>query len=180
MGESSSKKLLRVLLMLICCAGAGYFFWTTMQIIENNEYSLDEAARPQPPDPVAEAEKGEIGAAEEGLQNLSRSSSQAMRVALLAEVQNKYPIDLPESLVVTNTGPVTADAPVVEPDPPDVTIEAIMITDSDKVALVRVDGEEGVLLRSGSRFSENKARITNIDAKGLDFIWMRKKIRVSL
>jgi hypothetical protein len=179
MGESSSKKLLRVLVMLVCCVGAGYFFWTTTQIIDENEYSLEEAARPQPPDPASEAEKTEIGEAEEGLENISKSSSQAMRVALYAEVQNKYPVDVPTSLVATNVGPVTLEAPV-EPDPPMVTIEAIMITDSDKVALVSVDGEEGVLLRSGSRFSENKARITNIDAKGLDFIWMRKKIRVSL
>jgi hypothetical protein len=180
MGEPSSKKLLRILVMLVCCAGAGYFFWTTRQVIEENEYSLEEASRPQPPDPASEAEKSEIVAAEEGLENLSKSSSQAMQVALYAEVQNKYPIDLPSSLVAV--APVASgivEAPV-EPDPPMVTVEGILIMDDYKVALVRVDGENSTQLKVGDRFSENKARVTNIDAKGLDYIWMRKKFRVSL
>jgi len=178
-GEPSTKKLLRIIVMIVCCGGAGYFFWTTTQIIETNQYALEESARPQPPDPVAEAEKNEIASAEEGLSNLSKSSTQAMRVALLAEVQNKFPIDLPSSIVVT--GPViTGTTEVVIPDPPTVTVVAVMITDNDKVALVNVDGEEGVLVRVNTKFSEGKARITKIDAKGVTFTWMRKSYQVTL
>ncbi|MDR3077027.1 MAG: hypothetical protein LBU26_06965 [Synergistaceae bacterium] len=180
MGESSSKKLIRILLMIVCCAGAAYFFWTTLQIISDNEEARQEMHRPQPPDPVTETEKSEIASAEESLQNVSKSSSQAMQIALLAEVQNKYPVDLPVSLVVNqgpNPGPIE---PVIEPEPPMLTVMGILDTGTDKSALVNVDGEQGVLMRVGTKFSEGKARITKIDAKGVTFTWMKKSYQVSV
>jgi hypothetical protein len=163
--------------MLICCAGTGYFFWTNLQIIYANEDAINQARMPQPPDPAAEAEKHEIQAAEEGLQNMMKSSSQAMRVALLAEVQHKYPLDLPVSLVGAPS--VAIEVIQIEPEPPMVTVVAIMITDTDSVALVNVD-EVGVMVRQGTSFSGGKARITKIDAKGVTFSWMRRNYQVSL
>ena len=178
MGESSTAKLLKVLLLVICCAGSGYFFWTNLQIIDANENAINQARMPQPPDPVMETEKREIGEAEEGLENVTRASSNAMQVALLAEVQSRYPLDLPTSLVAST--PAVLELEVIEPDPPMVTVVAIMITDTDRVALVNVDGEHGILMRQGTRFSEGQARITNIDEKGVTFSWMRKNYQVSL
>jgi len=178
-GESGTAKLLRILVMFICCAGTVYFFWTNLQIIKANEEALMQAGLPQPPDPVAEAEKKEIEAAEEGLQTITRSSTNAMQVALLAEVQSNYPLDLPISLVAMPSSSTMEFVPI-EPDPPRVTVVAIMITDNDRIALLNVDGEEGVLVRQGTKFSENKARITKIDAKGVTFSWMRKNYQVSL
>ena len=177
-GESSTAKLLKVLLLVICCAGAGYFFWNNLQIIDSNENAVSLARMPQPPDPAMETEKQEIAAAEEGLQNMTKSSSQAMQVALLAEVQNRYPLDLPASLVTTSS--TVIELAPIEPDPPMVTVVAIMITDTDRVAMVNVDGENGILMRQGTRFSEGKARITKIDEKGVTFSWMRKNYQVSL
>ena len=179
-GEPGSKKLLRILVMIVCCAGAAYFFWTTAQIISGNADVRQELDRPLPPDPAAESEKAEIASAEENLQNVSKASSQAMKIALLAEVQNKYPVDLPISLMPsTPQSPIGGDVPV-EPEPPMLTVVAIMITDTDKVALVNVDGDQGVLMRLGTKFSEGKARITKIDAKGVTYTWMKKSIQVSL
>ena len=177
-GESSSAKLLRVLLLLICCVGAGYFFWSNMQIVDANERAINRAQMPQPPDPAMEAEKEEIGVAEEGMHNVTRSSSHAMQVALLAEVQSKYPLDLPSSLVASSSAIVEL-API-EPDPPMVTVVAIMITETDRVAMVNVDGEEGILMRQGTRFSEGSATITKIDEKGVTYTWRRRNYQVSL
>jgi hypothetical protein len=164
--------------MIVCCAGAAYFFWSNLQIIDANENAANLARMPQPPDPATESEKKEIAEAEEGLQTVTKSSSQAMQVALLAEVQSKYPLDLPASLVAARVETGVVD--YIEPDPPMVTVVAIMITDTDRIALVNVDGEQGVLVRQGTRFSEGKARITKIDAKGVTFTWMRKNYQVSL
>jgi hypothetical protein len=180
-GEPSSKKLFKILMMLICCAGAGYFFWTTMQIIEMSDDALQQVVRPQPPDPATENEKHEIQAAEEGIQNMSKSASQAMFVALHAETQSKYPLDLPTSLVRPDPtpGPVGPEV-VVEPDPPLVTVRAIYMDENVQMAMASVDGEEGVLLKVGTKFSEGKARVTKIDAKGVTFVWMRKSFQASL
>ena len=177
-GESSTTKLLKLLAMVICCAGAGYFFWTNLQIINANDDAISMARMPQAPDQGMENEKKEIEEAEDGLQNVTKSSSQAMQVALLAEVQNRYPLDLPTSLVSTPS--VAIELAPVEPDPPSVTVVAIMITDTDRVAMVNVDGENGILMRQGTSFSEGKARITKIDEKGVTFTWMRKNYQVSL
>jgi len=177
-GETSAAKLIKILVMVICCAGTFYVFWTNLQIIQENENALYGAREPQPPDPVAETEKNEIEVAEEGLQNMTRSSSHAMQIALMAEVQSKYPLDLPTSLVASSS--VAIDLAPIEPDPPRVTVVAIMITDTDRIAMLTVDGEEGLLMREGARFSDGKARITKIDAKGVTFSWMRKNYQVSL
>jgi hypothetical protein len=175
----STAKIVKIVLLAVCCAAAGYFFWSNLEIINANHDAVTQANMPQPPDPVVETEKNEIGEAEEGLQNVTRASNQAMQVALMAEVQSKYPLDLPTSLVV-----VAADIPElapIEPDPPMVTVVAIMITDTDRVALVKVDGEEGILMRQGATFSEGgSAKITKIDEKGVTFSWRRKNYQVTL
>jgi hypothetical protein len=178
-GEPSSNKLVKILLMFICCAAAGYFFWTTMQIIETSDDALQQVIMPQPPDPATENEKREIQAAEEGLQNMSKSSSQAMFVALHAETQAKLPVDLPTSLVRRDPTPDPVPGEiVVEPDPPAVTVVILYMDEADKVrvANANVDGKEGVLLKVGTKFAEGKARVTKIDEKGVTFVWMRKSI----
>ena len=176
--ESSSGKMVKLLLLLICCVGAGYFLWTNLQIIEESENFINMAKMPQPPDAAMENEKIEIEAVEEGLQNVVRSSTQAMQVALLAEVQGRHPLDLSSSLMATPSAAV--DFAVIEPDPPMVTVVAIMITDTDRVALLNVDGEQGILMRQGARFSEGRATLTRIDEKGVTFSWMRRNYQVSL
>ncbi|MDR1965766.1 MAG: hypothetical protein LBQ36_03575 [Synergistaceae bacterium] len=178
--ENNTKKMLGIIVMLLCCAASFYFYWTTMQVLRNNEDQLSQANMTiAAPDPEAEKEKKEIGDAEVGLKNLSVSSRQAMNTALLAETQSRYPLDLPITLTPTVTLPSGADI-VIEPDPPFVTVVAIMITDSDRVAMLNIDGEEGVLVRQGSKFSNGTARITKIDAKGVTYTWMKKSIQVSL
>jgi hypothetical protein len=132
------------------------------------------------PDPATEAEKQEIESAEIGLTNLSKASSQAMRVALLAEVQSKYPLDLPVTLV--SSAPVNADyIEPVEPDPPTLEISAILINGPDKIAMVTVDGGSELLIRQGAKFSDSNgtpATVTKILAKEVEFKWRGKTYRV--
>jgi hypothetical protein len=135
---------------------------------------------PQPPDPTAEVEKNEIATAEEGLNNLSTSSTRAMQTALMAETQNRLPVDLPVTLVTTySAGPIIDEIPV-EPEPPSLTVVAVMITDTDSAALINVDGEQDILVRKGTKFSEGTATITKIDSKGVTFTWRRKNYQVTL
>jgi hypothetical protein len=182
-GEASGQKALRVIVMLICCGVAGFLLWNNLQIAAQNEEAIDNARRPQQPDAAMKKEEEEIGDVEKGIQSMAYASSQAMRVALHAETQSKFPLDVEESLTNNrNPAPIPGEVnqPAPEPDPPMVTVMAVMITDTDKVALVNVDGEQGILMRQGSKFSEGKARITKIDAKGVTFTWMRKSYQVSL
>jgi hypothetical protein len=175
-----TKKLLVVIAMLVCCAGSFYFFRTTMDIIENNESALNNAQMPSAPDPATETEKQEIESAETGLTNLSKASSQAMRVALLAEVQSRYPLDLPVTLV-SNASVNVEYVEIVEPDPPMLEISAILITGSDKIAMVTVDGGSEMLIRQGAKFSDSNgitATVTKILAKEVEFKWRGKTHRV--
>jgi hypothetical protein len=168
------------MLLLVCCCGAGYFTWSTLQLIQDADDVLQTVSMPQPPDPTAEAEKNEITTAEEGLNNLSTSSTRAMQTALLAETQSKLPLDLPVTLIATVPVPNYPDEIVIEPEPPSLTVVAVMITDTDSAALVTVDGEQDILVRKGTKFSEGTATITKIDAKGVTFTWRRKSYQVTL
>jgi hypothetical protein len=168
------------LLLLVCCCGAGYFTWSTLQLLQNADDALQIVSMSQPPDPAAEVEKEEITTAEEGLNNLSRSSTRAMQTALLAETQNRLPLGPQEELA---PGPALGPDPdpiFIEPEPPSLTVVAVMITDTDSAALVSVDGDQDILVRKGAKFSEGTATITKIDAKGVTFTWRRKSYQITL
>jgi hypothetical protein len=179
-GEDNSRKLMLSMLLLVCCCGAGYFTWSTRQLVRNADDALETVSQPQPPDPVAEAEKNEIATAEEGLNNLSTSSTRAMQTALMAETQGRLPLDLPMTLVVSTPVVVGIDEIPIEPEPPSLTVVAVMITDTDSAALVSVDGEQDILVRKGTKFSEGTATITKIDAKGVTFTWRKKSYQITL
>jgi hypothetical protein len=150
-----------------------------LQLLQSADDVLQVALMPQPPDPEAEVEKNEIVTAEEGLNNLSTASTRAMQTALLAETQNRFPLDIPATL-----GPSAQPDPVlgeivIEPDPPSLTVVAVMITDTDSAALINVDGEQDILVRKGTKFSEGTATITKIEAKGVTFTWRKKSYQVT-
>jgi hypothetical protein len=151
-----------------------------MQLLQNADDALQIVAMPQPPDPAAEVEKNEIDTAEEGLSNLSRSSTRAMQTALLAETQNRHPL-APSAALAPVTPVIDGGVEIVmEPEPPSVTVVAVMITDTDSAALVNVDGDQDILVRKGAKFSEGTATITKIDAKGVTFTWRRKSYQITL
>jgi hypothetical protein len=177
-GEQNTKKLLRLLVMILCCAGSGYFFWTTMQVLQTTEMQLAETSTPKPPDPALETEKNEIAATEDGLTNLSKSSSQVMRMALLAEVQQNHPIDLPATLtpaVVQTTG--GEEVIVVEPDPPMLTVSAVMITDGSQVSVID-DGSTRVIRKGARLFDDQSGTVQEIKREGVIFRWKGKRYLV--
>jgi hypothetical protein len=179
-GEGSSRKLILSMLLFLCCCFAGYFTWGTLQLLQHADDALQSVLTPQEPDSSAEDEKNEVAMAEKGLNNLSQASTRAMQTALMAETQNRHPVDLPVALVaaapiVTTIGEIPA-----APDPPSLVVIAVMITDTDSAALVSVDGDQDILVRKGTKFSEGKAAITKIDAKGVTFTWRKKSYRAAL
>jgi hypothetical protein len=179
-GGDNTKKVMVILFLLLCCAGSFYFYWTTTKMIEADVWAIESAKNASSqPDPATTAEKQEIDDAEAGLSSITSSASQAMRLAMLAETSGKYPLDLAVTLV---SSPSTASLapPVEEIMPPVVNVLAIMITDSDKVAMINVDGGSSLVVRQGSKFSDGRARITKIEAKGVTYRWMGKNIQVSV
>ncbi|MDR3165718.1 MAG: hypothetical protein LBU13_09075 [Synergistaceae bacterium] len=179
-GDGSSRKLLLSLVLFICCCGAGYFTWDTRQLIQNADDALHTSSMTQPPDPAAEAEKNEIATAEDGMNNLSKASTRAMQTALMAETQSRHPLDLSTALVAAAPVVRVTEEIFIEPEPPSLTVVAVMITDTDRTALVNVDGEQELLVRKGSKFFGGKATITKIDAKGVTFQWRKKNYQVTL
>ncbi|MDR1508338.1 MAG: hypothetical protein LBS53_01715 [Synergistaceae bacterium] len=177
-GEQNTKKLLRVAVMLLCCAGSGYFFWTTAQLLQTNEMNLANAAIPKPPDPALETEKNEVAAVEDGLTNLSKSSSQVMRMALLAEVQRNIPLDLPVSLTpaVVQT-PTGEEVIAVEPDPPLLMVSAVMITDGGQVSVID-DGNARVIRNGAKLFDDQSGTVQEIKREGVIFRWKGKRYLV--
>ncbi|MDR3332082.1 MAG: hypothetical protein LBT08_05585 [Synergistaceae bacterium] len=125
----------------------------------------------------------DIGETESDVTGISRASTMVMQTALLAEVSGRYPV-APASVLAPPPPPTSISLPsveVIEPDPPEVTVIAIMITDSDKVAMVDVLGEVGgLIVRQGSSFAGGTAKVTKIDAKGVTFIWMKKSYTITV
>jgi predicted ribosome-associated RNA-binding protein Tma20 len=177
-GEQNTKKLLRLLVVMLCCVGSGYFFWTTMQILQTNEMNLAEASVPKPPDPTLETEKNEIASVEDGLTNLSKSSSQVMRMALQAEVQRNNPVDLPTTLTPqVISAPGGEEVIVVEPDPPMLTVSAVMITDGSQVSVVD-DGSTRVIRNGAKLFDDQSGTVQEIKREGVIFRWKGKRYLV--
>ncbi|MDR1885333.1 MAG: hypothetical protein LBQ56_03600 [Synergistaceae bacterium] len=179
-GEKRLKQLLTVVVLLICCVASFYFFRNTMMLESSDEYQDDSASMP---DPEVTKEIGEIEATEKDMVSMGKASSLAMQTALLAEVSGRYPLS-PTSTLVPPEPPKPPEAiaeEIIEPDPPQVTVVAIMITGDDTVAMVDVLGEDGgLIVRKGSSFSNGTAKITKIDAKGVTFTWMKKSYTVSM
>ena len=103
-----------------------------------------------------------------------------MQTALMAETQSRLPVDVPTTLVAEALVIPGTEEIIIEPEPPSLTVVAVMITDTDSAALINVDGEQDILVRKGTKFSEGTATITKIDAKGVTFTWRKKSYQVTL
>jgi hypothetical protein len=179
--EQRLKRLLFIVVLVACCAGSFYFYMTTLQLIEESDNTVQNLVnQPSPPDQTLATETQEIDAAESGLSDITKATSMSMQTALLAEISGKYPMGTANRLGPSPGPAVDGNVDVViEPDPPMVTVVAILIKGDDKIAMLDVAGEEGgLIVRQGSRFSSGTARVTKIDAKGVTFTWMNKSFQV--
>ena len=184
-GEPRTTKFAGILVMAVCCLIAGYVYRVNLRMIRANEDAILRAGMPQPPDPDLEVQKRDMEAAEEGLRNVSKSLGNAMNMALLAEIQGRYPLDIPSSLTAAYSVDVDIDldfekTTTYEPDPPFVAVVAIMITDTDRIAIVNAEGEDGIIVRLGTVFFGGRARVTGIDERGVTFSWIGKNYQVQL
>ncbi|MDR1914956.1 MAG: hypothetical protein LBQ58_00070 [Synergistaceae bacterium] len=178
--EKRLKRVLFIVMLLACCAGSAYFYINTLQLIEESQNAMQElASQPALPDPNMANESKEIDAAETGLSDMTKVTSMAMQTALLAEISGKYPVSPENKLQPVDTSGVAVEIVEIDPDPPAVTVVAILIKEDDKIAMLDVVGEEGgLIVRQGSNFASGTARVTKIDAKGVTFTWMKKSYHV--
>lgn len=198
MADNSSKggnkkratSLLIILLLALFCAGSFYIYMNTMKVIEENENNL--YGETPMPDVKSAEEAKELETTGEEFISMGKATSLAMQTALLAEISGRFPVATPSNLIppvvstVTDTGgqsvAVEVEQPIViEPDPPQVTVLAVMISGKDKIAMIDVLGEDsGLVVKQGSKFSGGDARITKIDEKGVTFTWMKKSYTVAM
>ena len=189
-GKKRSGALLAILLLFACCAASFYIYMNTMQTIRNRDSDL--LGDMPMPDMESLSEAKELEATGEEFTSMGRATSMVMQTALLAEISGKYPVAQPATLippVVESVGDaegagssaeaIVEDAQEFEPDPPQVTVVAIMISGQDRIAMVDILGEEaGMIVRQGTKFSGGEARITKIDEKGVTFTWMGQSFTV--
>ncbi|MDR1471183.1 MAG: hypothetical protein LBS75_01550 [Synergistaceae bacterium] len=179
--EQRIKSLLFIIALVACCAGSYYFYMTTLRLIEDGGNAVRRFTNQQvPPDSTLADETKAIDTVESGLSDITKATSMSMQTALLAEISGKYPV-APSNRIMPapSTGAAASDLAEIEPDPPMVTVVAILIKGDDKIAMLDVAGEEGALIvRQGSKFSSGTARVTKIDAKGVTYTWMKKSIQV--
>ena len=180
--DKRKRQLLLILILIICCALSFYFFKNTMALVDDQMFVDQEITEPNI---ELATETKDIQETADNLTSITRASGMAMQTALLAEVSGKYPV-APTTLLMppvidTPSGPQIVEEIPLEPEPPLVTVLAVMITDSDKVAMLDVAGEDGgLIVRQGSSFSNGTAKVTKIDSKGVTFTWMKKNYQVSI
>lgn len=177
--QGRTGQFLILILLMGCCFGSFYFFRDTMLLV-------DEIEQPQPnsssqPNPEVIAESKEVQQLAGDLSGVGKATNFAMQTALMAEVHSGYPIAAASILTPPPPPPDPNLIPEIEPEPPQVTVLAVMITDGDSVAMIDVAGEEGgLVIRRGSKFSGGDARVTKIDSKGVTFTWMKKSYTVGV
>lgn len=184
-GKKRTGALLAILILFLSCAASFFVYMNTIRAIRERDGGL--LAETPEPDVESLAEAKELETTSDEYANMGRAVSMAMQTALLAELSGKYPVAPPAALIPSaadpsgGTGggtsePASENIPQeFEPDPPQVTVTAIMISGPDRIAMIDVPGEEmGMVVRPGAKFSGGAARITKIDEKGVTFTWMGK------
>ncbi len=182
-GESRLTQLLVLLLLGICCFASFYLYNGTTKLVQGSYSSLPDASAIQI-DTTTQTESQEVKETENAVSSLGKASSQVMQSAMLAEVSGKQPFGTASSLASAQAAANLAAAGVEqieEPQPPTVTVVAVMIKGSDKVAMIDVEGQEGgLVVREGSKFSDGSARITKINPEGVKFTWMKKSYEAAM
>ncbi|MDR1481071.1 MAG: hypothetical protein LBI74_00425 [Synergistaceae bacterium] len=180
-GKNKMRQLLIIVALFASCVASFYFFRTTMMLLSGEvSFYRDTASTP---DPEVVREIGEMDSTQRDMISVRKASSFAMQTALLAEVSGRLPIAPTSKLAppITLQPEILPPEIVIEPDPPRVTVIAIMITDGEAVAMIDVLGEEGgLIVRRGSSFSDGSAKITKIDAKGVTFTWRKKNYIITM
>lgn len=180
-GENRLTQFLVLLMLAGCCFGSFYLYRNTSRLVED-AYSSPPVSAALGTDAQTETESKDVDETEQAVSSLGRASSQVMQSARLAEISGRQPFGTTSALVAVSTGSgaITSDV-IEEPLPPNVTIVAIMIKGSERVAMIDVDGEEGgLVVRQGSKFSGGEARITQINPEGVKYTWMRKSYEVGI
>ncbi|MDR3255581.1 MAG: hypothetical protein LBT31_08425 [Synergistaceae bacterium] len=176
--QGRAGQLLIMVLLMGCCFGSFYFFRDTMNLVDRSR-NIDPPP-PTPPNQEVLDEGKDVMQLAGDLLGVGKATNFAMQTALMAEIHGGYPIASP-SILTPPPPPDRIIEFVPEPEPPRVTVLAIVVTDGDSVAMIDVEGEEGgLLVRRGSKFASGDARITKIDSKGVTFTWMKKSYIVGV
>jgi len=179
--ENRATQFLTLLLLAGCCFASVFLYLGTTKLVQG-AYSTPPTVSTAA-DANTAAESKEVQDTQDAVASLGRASSQVAQSAMLAEISGRKPFGTPASLVASQGGASAALSGVIieEEQPPTVKVVAVMIKGTDRIAMIDVDGEEGgLVVRQGSKFSEGKARITQINPEGVKFTWMKKNYEVSM
>lgn len=181
-GEKRTKQLLLILVLLMCCVASGYLFKATLKIMGERDNIVPDIAAV--PDVATTAESKEVQDTEASMRLLGRANNDIMQTANFAQQAGNFPMAPVTALNRVFPAPLISANPLdepEEPDPPKVSVLAVMIKDKDRVAMVDVEGEYGgLIVRVGSTFSDGAVKITKIDSKGVTFTWMKKSYTVAM
>jgi hypothetical protein len=178
-GKKRAGALLAILFLFACCASSVYVCVNVTRMVRERESGLMIVT--QAPDLSGISEASELQTTSDEFTSMGRVTSMVTQTALLAEISGKNPVARPTELVPRIDYEATrVETPLaLEPDPPLVTVIAIMISGQDKIAMVNIMGEDtGLVIRQGTKFSGGEARITKIDEKGVTFTWKKKSYTV--
>lgn len=177
-------QLLAIVLLFFCCAASFYFYMNTMKIISDGGAGAAGSAPPMP-DVTTASESHEIETTGAEFASMGKATSLVIQTALLAEVSGKFPIALASAMEPPRlSGSLAESAETqiqLEPEPPQVTVVALLLTGKDRIAMLDIMGEgSGLVMKQGSSFAGGSAKITKIDEKGVTFRWMKKNYTVTM
>lgn len=177
--EKTKKMILVILLLLVCCLCSAYLFRKTLDRIDANSNLTVAPSLGSEVGTIKEIEDVQKMGVNVGM--MDRTERSVMQTALLAEASGVFPIASETTLdqIAVDSSiaenPIVSDVPEVVPEPPAVTVVAIMIVGKERVAMLDVAEEEkSLIVRQGSKFSNGTATIKKIDSKGVTFTWMKK------
>lgn len=179
-GDSRVTQLMILLLLGACCFASFYLYKGTTKLVQTDHSSPPTVL----PDTSIRSESQEVQETENAVSSLGKASSQVMQSAMLAEISGRQPFGTANLLVASQSASALSLAGgdyEEEPQPPAVSVVAVMIKGAEKVAMIDIEGEDGgLVVREGSKFSEGSAKITKINPEGVRFTWMKKSYEVAI
>ena len=177
-GKKQFMSIVLILILFVACAASVYFFISTRSLIEEMEMSGGEEVV-VPEDDKLQAD--ELAKAGEQIQTVDTTSSLALQLARHAEISGKFPVGPQIALFSDRPIDVGIPSDYIEPDPPQVSVIGIMITEKGRIAMLNILGEDDAkVVRVGTKFADGAARVTKIDEKGVTYTWLRKSYTITM
>lgn len=179
-GKKQLFSIVMILILFLACAVTGYFLMSARDLVAEKE-DIENAEPLTVPDTQMDADAKAVEVAGQDVQTLDATASVAVQTAQHAEISGKFPIG--PQMALFSDRPIDLGLPsdYIEPDPPQVSVVGIMVTEKNRIAMLNILGEDDAkVVRVGTKFADGAARVTKIDKKGVTFTWMKKSYTVTM